>query len=101
MFVCDGRDDYDFLVSRVNMICDYWRKRDMRNLCNMYNEQAEFRRLYPHGLIDWFYYNRNVPNEQLMKEDIYKNFVCDTTIDFIRSMKHKKQNDLNNYFIYG
>ncbi len=98
-FVCDGNDV--LFSRRVTQIENYWKYRDSVNLKNMYCEEQEFKDLYPSGLIDWFYYNRVLDDELLMKETVYKNFVIDTANRFEKSLKHKRQNDANGIFIYG
>lgn len=98
-FVCDGNDV--LFSRRVTQIENYWNYRDNVNLKKMYCEEQEFIDLYPSGLIDWFYYNRVIDDELLMKETVYQNFVIDVVNRFEKSLKHKIQNDINCIFING
>lgn len=98
-FVCDN--DEGKVIPRLHQIIKYWKRRDMANLNQMYLDQEEYKQEFPNGLIDWFYYNRKQGTDGIMKEAIYKNFVVDTYNRFDRSLKHKRHNDVNNFFIYG
>ena len=100
-FCCDGKDDYGLILKRLSQIMAYWDSRDMYNLKTMYQQQLEYKREFPSSVVDWFYWNRKVPDELLYREPIYKNFVVEVFNRFEKSLKHKAQNDLNDIFIYG
>ena len=100
-FVCDHHTVFEY-KRKLKMIIDYWSSRNYENLVSMYRSQEELSQKYPDmfsDMLPFFYVNSAVPLSELDKTIVYKNFSVDTDMNFNRSIKHKKQNDLNLIFI--
>lgn len=98
-FVCDHRSTYEYR-RKVSMIVNYWREREYANLSDWYQSMAEYSEQYPSYSLDAFYINKPV-DPDFEKSPAYKNFVIDVDTKFVKSIKHKKQNDMNLIFIYN
>ena len=126
-FVCDGRLDYQFVMSRIRKICDYYNYIDYCNLTDWYQKMSDYAdRRGPRGLINFYDfepgqsrldsvvvnwlrnntaysadgYTFEIPgfSDSLENDVEFQVFRSLTDSDFEKSIKHKKLNDMNNIF---
>lgn len=102
-YVCDN-DTCAERLRKFRLIKRFWHRYDYHLLVNMYVSQIDNKNLVSN--YDYYYINKTplssdgyVDMSKLDKELFYKRFLLKTEENYVRSIKHKAQNDLNGFFI--
>lgn len=97
-FVCDNLSSYE-IARKIDKIQEFYEYVDYSNLVSWYQMQQTVIESDGQEVLPYFYDNSNLDIAvPLFSFGFYKCFENDTNERFVRSIKHKQLNDLNNIF---
>lgn len=96
-FVCDGNWSYFNINKMFNKVQTFWQDNELFNLNNRYQSIEEhFDEIFESEEEYQFLFTNNV--DKIINTKVFKKFYSERKNHYLRSMKHKEQNDLNRVF---